>query len=94
MNNASSSPVLTLWTPFVVLGLTAALAVYAVIAAPEMMRNAERLRAEQIQQEDREHCTSLKMPPGTDSFAACTAGLADIRRREHQRALAHAAGVP
>jgi hypothetical protein len=86
--------ILPLWIPRVVLGLAGALAIYAVVAAPEMMREAVRLRAEQIAQEDLEHCTRLKMPPGADSFAACAADLAEIRRRQHQRALAHAAGIP
>lgn len=91
---ASTKLTLPLWIPGLVVGFAGALAVYAVVAAPEMIRHAEHLRAEQIQQEDREHCTGLKMPPGTDGFAACAAGLAEIRRRQHQRALAHAAGMP
>ena len=88
------SPILSRWIPRLVLGAAGALAIYAAVAAPEMIRNAERLRAEQIQQEDREYCTRLKMPPGTDSFAACAAELAEIRRRQHERALAYAAGMP
>ena len=86
--------ILPLWILRLVLGLAGALAIYAAVTAPEMMRNAERLKAEQIAQEDREHCTSLQMPPGTDSFAACAAGLAEIRQRQHERALAYAAGAP
>ncbi|HKU05193.1 MAG TPA: hypothetical protein VJR30_03920 [Bradyrhizobium sp.] len=88
------SPILSRWIPRLVLGAAGALAIYAAVAAPEMIRNAERLRAEQIQQEDREYCTRLKMPPGTDSFAACAAELAEIRRIQHERALAYAAGMP
>lgn len=89
-----TSPTLPLLIPRLVLGLAGALAIYAIAVAPETIRTAERLRAEQIQQEDREYCTSLKMPPGTDGFVACAAGLAEIRRRQHNRALAHAAGLP
>lgn len=48
--DVSRSPVVPLWIPRLVLGLAGALAIYAVVAAPEIMRNAERLRAEQIQQ--------------------------------------------
>jgi hypothetical protein len=92
--NASSSAMLSPVFPRLVLGLAAALAIYAVVAAPEMIRNAERLRMEQIQQEDRETCTRLKMPPGTDSFASCAADLAEVRRRQHDRAIAYAAGLP
>ncbi len=90
----STTPMWPLWIPRLILGLAAALGIYAIVVGPEMMRTAERLRAEQIQQEDREYCTGLKMPPGADGFAACAAGLAEIRRRQHDRALAHAAGVP
>lgn len=82
------------WILRLVLGLAGALATYAIGVAPETIRTAERLRAEQIQQEDREYCTGLKMPPGTDGFSACAAGLAEIRRRQHERALAYAAGLP
>lgn len=92
----SSSTKLTLpiWIPHLVLGLAGALALYAIVVGPEMLRNAERLRAEQIQQEERDTCTRLKMPPGTDGFAACAAGLREARRQQHERDLAHAAGVP
>lgn len=92
--SSSATLILPLWIPRVVLGLAGMLAIYAIVAAPEMIRNAERLRAEQIAQEDREYCTNMKMPPGTGSFAACAADLMEIRRRQHDRALAYAAGVP
>jgi hypothetical protein len=93
-SNASGSSILSGWIPRIVAGLVAALAVYAAAAGPEAMRNADRVRAEQIQQEDHEYCTRLKMPPGTERFAACAADLAEIRRRQHDRALAYAAGIP
>ena len=70
-----------------------ALAVYALIYAPEMRRTAERLKAEQIQQEDREYCEKFRMPPGSDNFAACVADLTEIRRRQHERSVADAAGM-
>jgi hypothetical protein len=94
MSTDTAATKLPIWMPRLALGLAGALAIYAVVAAPEMMREAARLRAEQIVQEDREHCTKQKMPPGTDSFATCAADLAEIRRRQHERALAHAAGIP
>jgi hypothetical protein len=95
-SDVTSSPnqILPIWIPRLLLGLAGVLGVYAAITAPEMIGNAERLRAEQIQQEDREHCGRLKMPPGTDGFAACAADLTEIRRRQHERVLAHAAGIP
>ena len=95
-SDVTSGPklILQIWIPRLLLGLAGVLGVYAALTAPEMIRNAERLRAEQIAQEDREFCTRLKMPPGTDSFAKCSADLTEIRRRQHERALAHAAGLP
>lgn len=93
-DTATVKSMLPVWLLRLVLGVAGALAIFAVVAAPEMMREAARLRAEQIAREDREHCTKQKMPPGTDSFATCAADLAEIRRRQHERALAHAAGIP
>lgn len=93
-SDASGSSILTRWIPRVVAALVAALAVYAAAAGPEAIRNAQRVTAEQIQQEDREYCTRLNMAPGTERFAACAADLAEIRRRQHNRALAYAAGIP
>ena len=92
--SSSSKLTLPIWIPRLVLGLAGVLAIYAAVTAPEMLRNAERLRAEQIQQEDRDTCTRLKMPPGTDGFAACATDLMEVRRRQHERTLAHAAGAP
>lgn len=90
----TTGPMWPLWIPRLILGLAGAVAIYAIVVGPETIRTAERLRAEQIQQENREYCTTLKIPPGTEGFAACAASLAEIRRRQHDRALAHAAGVP
>jgi hypothetical protein len=93
-SDASGSSMLSRWIPRVVTGLVAAVAIYAAAAGPEAMRNAARVSAEQIQQEDREYCTRLGMAPGTERFAACAADLAEIRRRQHDRALAYSAGIP
>jgi len=92
--SSSSKSLLPTGIPRLALGLAGGLAIYAAVTAPEMLGNAERLRAEQIQQEDRDTCTRLKIPPGTDGFAACAADLKEVRRRQHERSLAHAAGLP
>jgi len=60
--------------PGIVLGLAvSALAVYAIVQAPTERRIAERLKAEQIQREDREHCERFRVQPGSEDFAACVA---------------------
>ncbi|MBR0696927.1 hypothetical protein [Bradyrhizobium lablabi] len=82
------------WMPGITVGVAvSALAVHALIEAPAMRRTAERLRAEQIQQEDREYCTKFQMPPGNENFAACVTDLAEIRRRQRERSAAETAGV-
>src|SRR4051812_10497060 len=53
--------------PGIVLGLAiSALAVYAIVQAPTERRIAERLKAEQIQREDREHCERFRVQPGSE----------------------------
>lgn len=80
--------------PGIVLGLAvSALAVYAIVQAPTERRIAERLKAEQIQREDREHCERFRVQPGSEDFAACVADLTEIRRHHRDRSLAEASGM-
>jgi hypothetical protein len=80
--------------PGIVLGLAvSALAVYAIVQAPTERRIAERLKAEQIQREDREHCERFRVQPGSEDFAACVADLTEIRRHQRDRSLAEASGM-
>jgi hypothetical protein len=78
---------------FAVIAAVAAIAVYAVFYAPGMWQAAERLRAEQIGQEDKEFCAKFLMPPGSEGFATCTNNLAEIRKRHAERLAAAAAGI-
>jgi hypothetical protein len=83
------------WMPGFALGVAATgLAIYAIIEAPAMWRTAERLKAEQIQQEDRAHCEKFRMLPASEDFVACVADLKEIRRLHRDRSLAEAAGMP
>ena len=80
--------------PGIVFGLAvSALAVYAIVQAPTERRIAERLKAEQIQREDREHCERFRVQPGSEDFAACVADLTEIRRHHRDRSLAEASGM-
>ena len=81
-------------TTGIVLGLAvSALAFYAIVQAPTERRIAERLTAEQIQREDREHCERFRVQPGSEDFAACVADLTEIRRHQRDRSLAEASGM-
>jgi hypothetical protein len=93
-NENSTWRLLQSWVPGTALGLAvSALAVCAAIEAPTMRRTAERIKAEQVQQENQEYCEKFRMPPGSENFAACVADLAEIRRRHRERSLAEAAGI-
>ena len=81
--------------PSFALGVAAgSVAIYAVTDAPAMWATAERVKAEQIEQEDREYCDKFRMPSGSENFAACAADLAEVRRRQRDRTRAEAAGMP
>ena len=80
--------------PGIILGLAVSvLAVYAIVQAPTERRIAERLKAEQIQREDREHCERFRVQLGSEDFAACVADLTEIRRHQRDRSLAEASGM-
>jgi hypothetical protein len=70
-----------------------AFAVWAIVFAPTMWRAAERLKAEQVDQENRIVCEKFRMPPGSESFAACVTYLTEVRRRHGDRIAAEAAGI-
>jgi hypothetical protein len=91
--NAAPRP-LQPWVALFALGAAvSAFAIYAIVQAPAAWRTAERLRAEQIQEEDRTYCEKFRMPPGSETFATCVADLMEIRRRHGQRVAAEAAGL-
>ena len=82
------------WVPVTALATAVcAFATYGVVEAPATWRAAERFKAEQIQQEDRTYCEKFRMPPGSESFAACATDLTEIRQRHRDRIAAEAAGV-
>jgi hypothetical protein len=71
-----------------------ACAIYAAANGPTLWSTAARLRTEQLQQEDKMFCERFRMPPGSESFAACVVHLTEIRTRHGNRLAAEAAGVP
>jgi hypothetical protein len=82
------------WGSVIALGIAvSSLALYALVSAPAALRTAERVKAEQIRQEDREYCEKFKMPPGSEGFATCVVDLTALRRRHHDRFVAEAAGI-
>ncbi len=82
-------------TPGIALGLIiASLAVYATLNAPEEIRSADRLRDEQVQREDRDHCEKFQALSGSDLIASCLADLTKIRRNQRDRLRAEAALIP
>jgi hypothetical protein len=68
-------------------------AVWAIFLAPNMWRAAERLKVEQINQEDKILCEKFQMPVGSERFATCVADLIEVRRRHGDRIAAEAAGM-
>jgi hypothetical protein len=80
--------------PVFALGIVvSAVAIYAIVQAPTTWRSLERFKAEQIQQEDWTYCEQFRMPPRSESFAACAARLMEVRRRHGDRLAAEAAGL-
>ncbi|MBR0775054.1 hypothetical protein JQ625_09430 [Bradyrhizobium diazoefficiens] len=71
-----------------------ACAVYAAANGPALWSNAQQLKTERIQQEDRMFCERFRMPPGSESFPMCVASLAEVRSLHGDRVAAAAAGVP
>ena len=56
--------------PAVVFALAvSALAVYAAANGPTLWSAAQRLKAEELQREDRMFCEKFNMPPGSEGFA-------------------------
>ena len=80
--------------PAVVFALAvSALAVYAAANGPTLWSAAQRLKAEELQREDRMFCEKFNMPPGSEGFATCVIYLSEIRRLHGDRVAAEAAGV-
>ena len=56
-------------------------------------KEAARLRAEEIDREDRVLCQKLGMPHGTDRFAACANVLSQARQNEARRVANDTVGI-
>jgi hypothetical protein len=82
-----------LWRSIAFAAAVSAFAVWAIVFAPSMWRAAERLKAEQVDQENGIFCEKFQMPPGSEHFAACVTYLTEVRRRHGDRIAAEAAGI-
>jgi hypothetical protein len=81
--------------PSIVFALTVmAGAVYAAAIGPVVYSTGQRLRTEQLQQEDKLFCQKFNMPFGSESFPTCVGYLSQIRRLHAERVGAEAAGMP
>jgi hypothetical protein len=81
------------WRRIAFIAAVSAFAVWAIVFAPTMWRAAERLKAEQVDQENGIFCEKFRMPPGNESFATCVMYLTEVRRRQGDRIAAEAAGI-
>ena len=81
------------WATLVLIAaVVSALAVSAVLGGAAVQQG-ERLRAEQIHQENRMLCGKLGLSYGTERFAACAEVLSQARREEAKRVASEAAGI-
>lgn len=82
------------WMPLAALGaMLIAMAAFVALYGPAMRERAERLKAEQIDQENRALCEKLGMPHGSDRFGACAGILLEARRLHEERLAIEAAGI-
>jgi hypothetical protein len=80
--------------PLAVLGaMVIAMAAFVALYGPAMRERAERLKTEQIDQENRALCGKLGIPHGSDRFGACAGILLEARRLHEERLAIEAAGI-
>jgi hypothetical protein len=92
-SNISNARNIATWAPAIVFGgILSVFAVHATLYAPTMWAAAERLKAEQIAQEDKLFCERFRMDQTAESFATCSGYLSEMRRRHADRLNAEAAG--
>src|SRR2546421_10148819 len=74
------------FVPLVIIAaVVSALALHAVLYGPAIQERAERLQAEQIDQENRTLCEKLGISLGSERFTACAEVLSEARRQEVKR---------
>jgi hypothetical protein len=62
--------------------VVSAFALHAVLYGPAMRERADRVRAEQVDRENRALCGKLGLASGGAQFAACAEVLSEVRRLE------------
>jgi|SRR2546428_5558866 len=73
--------------------VVSACAIYAAANGPTLWSTTQRLKADELQREDRMFCEKFSMPPGSEGFATCVVYLSEVRRLHGDRVAAEAAGV-
>jgi hypothetical protein len=72
-------------TAAVYVAILAVVVIWLTINGPALQQAADRLRAEQIDQENTLYCERLGITSGTDNFDKCAGYLQEIRRRQTDR---------
>ena len=77
------TPAVRSLVPLVIIAaVVGALALHAILYGPAIHERAERLRAEQVDRENRALCGKLGLANGGAQFAACAEVLSEARRLE------------
>lgn len=58
---------------------------YVLTAVPGARREADRLRAQEIDRENRDFCQALGIGPATERFQSCVRDLMQIRQHQRER---------
>jgi hypothetical protein len=82
------------WMPLAVLAaMVISMAAFVALHGPAMREQAEWLKTEQIDRENRALCAKLGLPDGSDRFADCAGILLEARRLHEERLAIEAVGI-
>src|SRR5262245_49849921 len=73
------------WSPLLCVTSVLALCVLFAINGPQIRASADAQEARIVDEENRAFCSKFGIGPGTNRYAECAAGLADIRARALER---------
>lgn len=71
-----------LWAFFIAMGLVT---IWAILHLPEARERFERIRAEEIAEENKHYCEKWGMKEGTHAYTLCTIDLYEIRANHSKR---------
>jgi hypothetical protein len=92
-NYGGTSPTWSWLVLLTMAALASGLVLHAILFGPAMRERADRLRAQEVDREDRALCERLGMPQGSARFTACAAVLSEARREEAMRLASELAGI-